>query len=122
MGFVRIESCSTQAGLPLVGLAAHNGTCGRGWPSCGGSKRETWSGCANTVLSWMISLAGPTVLAIDQIDPIVTYLNIVSGDDGSDELNEAMRVARTIIENIAAGLGVPRDVTQRTFIVIAFVN
>lgn len=70
-------------------------------------------------LSWLMGLAGPTVLALDQLDPIVTHLNIAAGDAGSDQSNEEIRVARSIIERIAAGLGALRDVAQRTFIVIS---
>ncbi len=70
-------------------------------------------------LSWLMSLAGPTVLALDQLDPIVAHLNIAAGGYDSDESNEEIRVARSIIERIAAGLGALRDVTQRTLIVVS---
>jgi hypothetical protein len=70
-------------------------------------------------LSWLMSLAGPTVLALDQVDPIVTWLNIAAGGPNCDEMNEEVRVARSIIEKIAAGLGALRDVVQRTLIVVS---
>jgi GTPase SAR1 family protein len=70
-------------------------------------------------LSWLMSLAGPTVVALDQLDPIVTHLNIASGHPDSDQAVDEIRVARSIIEGIAAGLGALRDKTNRTLIVIS---
>ncbi|NLY00346.1 MAG: ATP-binding protein [Rhodopirellula sp.] len=70
-------------------------------------------------LSWLMSLAGPTVLALDQLDPIVTHLNIAAGGADFDGADEEIRVARSIIEKIAAGLGALRDVTERTLIVVS---
>lgn len=70
-------------------------------------------------LSWLMSLAGPTVLAIDQLDPIATQLQIAAGDPSDPRLNEEIRVARTIIEKIAAGLRSLFDVTRRTFVVVS---
>jgi hypothetical protein len=70
-------------------------------------------------LSWLMSLVGPVVLALDQLDPIVTHLSIASGGSDIDQSNEEIRVARSIIEKIASGFGALRDVTQRTLIVIS---
>ncbi len=73
-------------------------------------------------LSWLMSLCGPTVLALDQIDPIVTQLNIASRDLESEPDAEELRVARTIIEKLAGGLSALRDVTRRTLSVVSCVE
>lgn len=70
-------------------------------------------------LSWLMSLAGPTVLALDQLDPIVAELNIAAQGAQGETPNEETRVARTIIEKLASGLGALRDVTARTQIVVS---
>jgi len=73
-------------------------------------------------LSWLMSLCGPTVLALDQLDPIVTQLNIASRDLESEPDAEELRVARTIIEKLAGGLSALRDVTRRTLSVVSCVE
>lgn len=69
-------------------------------------------------MSWLMSLAGPTMIAVDQIDSIVTAANLSSGtsaDDGDD----VERKARSIIETLAGGLMDIRDVTSRSMSVVA---
>ncbi|MBI1309963.1 DUF87 domain-containing protein [bacterium] len=73
-------------------------------------------------LSWLMSLCGPTVLALDQLDPIVTQLNVASRDLESEPDAEELRVARTIIERLAGGLSALRDVTRRTLSVVSCVE
>lgn len=73
-------------------------------------------------LSWLMSLCGPTVLALDQLDPIVTQLNIASQDLEAEPDAEELRVARTIIEKLAGGLSALRDVTRRTLSVVSCVE
>ena len=70
-------------------------------------------------LSWMMSLSGPVVLALDQLDPIVTQLHIAGDSPAGEAKNEEIRVARMIIEGIAGGLSALYDVTQRTLMVIS---
>ena len=70
-------------------------------------------------LSWIMSLTGPTMIAVDQIDAIVSEYNLRSGvakDEGRDD--EELK-ARSIIESLAAGLMELHDVKQRAIIIIA---
>ena len=52
-------------------------------------------------LSWLMSLTGPTVLAFDQLDPIVHQVARQTTIENADEQN----TARWIIDQIANGLG-----------------
>jgi len=67
-------------------------------------------------LSWLMSLTGPTLLAIDQIDPIVTAAHHAL--DGGDPDTEEQRKARAIVDNLAIGLMDLYDVTRRTLTVV----
>ena len=67
-------------------------------------------------LSWLMSLTGPTLLAIDQIDPIVTAAHHAL--DGGDPDTEEQRKARAIVDNLALGLMDLYDVTSRTLTVV----
>jgi len=69
-------------------------------------------------LSWLMSLVGPTVLAFDQLDPIVAELRIVA-DAATEGSREEMLVARSIIESISSGLADIRDKTCRTLSVVS---
>lgn len=64
-------------------------------------------------LSWLISLTGPTLLVVDQIDAIVSVHNhaLAATDDG-DEAER--RQALKIIDELARGLMELRDITLRT--------
>ena len=70
-------------------------------------------------LSWFMSLSGPTVLAFDQLDPIVTQLHYrKQGDQSSEE----QATAESIIVEIGSGLGSLRDMTRNTLTVISCVE
>lgn len=74
-------------------------------------------------LSWLLSLTGPTVLALDQLDAIVAEHELARGTAGSspddDELPEQQRRSLAIIQGIAGGLRELRDVTKRTLTVVS---
>ena len=70
-------------------------------------------------LSWFMSIAGPTVLALDQLDPIVTQLNIAAQGVVTETAPDEILVARSIIEGISGGLGALRDVLARTLVVVS---
>ena len=70
-------------------------------------------------LSWIISLSTPSVVAFDQLDPIVRQLEfeaIQSARSGND-IQEA--VANSIISGIGDGLRAMYDSTQRTLVVLS---
>jgi DNA helicase HerA-like ATPase len=69
-------------------------------------------------LSWLASLRGPTVLALDQLDAIVSEHNIAAGLQAED-YRDRQQAALVIIEGIAGGLMALRDVTRRTLVVIS---
>ncbi|MGE3775672.1 MAG: AAA family ATPase, partial [Pirellulaceae bacterium] len=71
-----------------------------------------------TALSWMMSLCGPTVLAFDQLDPIVAQLDPAAQADSRELKPEGLR-ALSIIQEIANGLGALRDATYRTLAVVS---
>jgi hypothetical protein len=70
-------------------------------------------------LSWIMSLSGPTVLAFDQLDPIVTQLAFQRASEAS---NEERFGAEAIISGIGGGLGALYDVTKRTLVVVSCVE
>ena len=78
-------------------------------------------------LSWVMSLAGPAVVAFDQLDPIVQRVrwsggSAAGGPDG-DTRDDAERTrARAILEEIGGGLGAMRDTVSRTLTVVACVE
>ena len=64
-------------------------------------------------LSWLMSLAGPTLLVVDQIDAIVSVHNHALA--ATEDANEAeQRKALKIIDELAGGLMDLRDTTLRT--------
>jgi hypothetical protein len=67
-------------------------------------------------ISWLMSLVGPTLLAVDQIDPIVAAQSPIleGGNPDSDE----QHTARFIVENLAIGLMGLWDKTLRTITVV----
>ena len=52
---------------------------------------------------WVMGLAGPTLIAVDQIDSIVSASNILAGLEGAHG-DDSERKARHIIETLAGGL------------------
>ena len=70
-------------------------------------------------LAWVLSLSGPTILAFDQLDPIVTQHHYRAlGTSATEEQN----VAQAIIAQIGGGLGALRDTTRRTLTVVSCVE
>jgi hypothetical protein len=70
-------------------------------------------------LSWIMSLSGPTVLAFDQLDPIVTELAFQRASETSSEEHNR---AEAIITHLGSGLGALRDVTRKTLVVVSCVE
>jgi hypothetical protein len=66
-------------------------------------------------LSWLMSLGGASVVALDQLDPIVTQLDLER-----EALGAAAALA--IINKLAAGMSELRDVTQRTLVTVSCVE
>jgi hypothetical protein len=76
-------------------------------------------------LSWLMSLRGPTVVALDQLDPIVVQSHTSPSPSSSlQELSpETEREAsQNIIHNIAGGLIGLRDCLSRSLVIISCLN
>jgi GTPase SAR1 family protein len=67
-------------------------------------------------LSWFMSLSGPTVLAFDQLDPIIAQLHYRKQGDPS---TEERATAESIIADVGGGLGALRDFTRNTLTIVA---
>ena len=67
-------------------------------------------------ISWLMSLSGPTMIAIDQMDSIVTAGNITKSGAGDSQLETR---ARAIIELFSSGLMDLRDQTRRSMTVLS---
>jgi hypothetical protein len=67
---------------------------------------------------WVMSLAGPTLIAVDQIDPIVSASNLLAGLDGTPS-DDTERKARAIIELLAGGLMDLHDLKRRAITVVS---
>ena len=65
-------------------------------------------------LSWLMNLYQPSVLAIDQLDSIVTRHHYGAGNARISDLSEEQRLSKAIIESIGGGLMALRDITYRT--------
>jgi hypothetical protein len=70
-------------------------------------------------LSWFMGLSGPTILAFDQLDPIVTQLHYRKLGEASPE---EQSLAESIIIQIGSGLGAIRDTTRNTLTVVSCVE
>ncbi len=70
-------------------------------------------------LSWLMSLRGPTLLAVDQMDSIVTQHHLASGSSDEMDISDEQKVSRAIIEGIGGGLMGLRDVTVRTLTLVS---
>ncbi|MGC4005253.1 MAG: ATP-binding protein [Pirellulales bacterium] len=68
-------------------------------------------------LSWMMSLCGPTVVAFDQLDPIVQQLDPAARS--AQDLDSQGQAALAIISEIAHGLRSMREYTYDTLTVVA---
>jgi hypothetical protein len=65
-------------------------------------------------MSRLLSLTGPTVIAVDQIDLLIAQSNKSGAGDARDEWQESL-----LIEQIAGGLMALREITRRTLSVVA---
>jgi len=70
-------------------------------------------------LSWLLSLTGPTVLALDQLDAIVAEHELARGETGVESNSEQQRRSLAIIQGIAGGFLELRDLTRRTLAVVS---
>jgi DNA helicase HerA-like ATPase len=70
-------------------------------------------------LSWLMSLARPTVLALDQLDAIVAEHNLASPADPGTELSDRQSLSLAIIQSLSGGLLALRDMSRRTQIVVS---
>lgn len=79
-------------------------------------------------LSWLMSLRGPSVLALDQLDSVVGQARAVAGVETnalskvSEEQSIAIAKARLIIENIAEGLSNLYEKTARTLVIVSCIE
>ncbi len=69
-------------------------------------------------LSWLMSLRGPSLLALDQLDSIVTQHHLGGGTDRNPNSDE-QRLSKSIIEGIGGGLMALRDKTHQTLILVS---
>jgi hypothetical protein len=67
---------------------------------------------------WVMSMAGPTLIAIDQIDSIVTASNILASHD-ADHSDDTQTKARAIIQMLAGGLMDLHDCKRRAMTVVS---
>lgn len=72
-------------------------------------------------LSWIMSLSGPTIVAFDQLDPIVHQIGRHELT-ASESATEEQRMARAIIEQIGGGLAAVRDTATNTLSTISCVE
>lgn len=71
-------------------------------------------------LSWLISLRCPMVVALDQLDAIVTEHHLLAAaSDLPEEHTARQLVSRSIIDSVGRGLMELRDVTRRTLAVVS---
>ena len=70
-------------------------------------------------LSWLLSLGGPTVLALDQLDPIVTHAHFKRL---AESITDEQAAAQSIIVQIGGGLGALRDTTKNTLVVVTCIE
>jgi hypothetical protein len=67
-------------------------------------------------MSWLMGLTGPTLIAVDQIDAIVSEANLRRGEGGASETNAA---TLSIIESLAGGLMELHDVKTRAITIVS---
>jgi Helicase HerA, central domain len=73
-------------------------------------------------LSWLMSIRGASILALDQLDPVVAQYHQVAKnkpDALSEEQRALQTVANSIIEGISNGLSALRDKTAKTLILVS---
>ncbi len=67
---------------------------------------------------WIMSLAGPILIAVDQIDAIVSASNLLAGMDDEPK-DDGERKARSIIDLLAGGLMDLHDLKKRALTVVS---
>ena len=67
---------------------------------------------------WVMGLAGPTLIAVDQIDSIISESNLLVGVDEA-RADDSERRARHIIETLAGGLMALHDLKRRAMTVVS---
>lgn len=70
-------------------------------------------------ISWLLSLTGSSVLALDQLDAIVAEHELSRGDANAEASTEQQRRSSAIIQGIASGLLELRDLTRRSLCVVS---
>ncbi len=70
-------------------------------------------------LSWIMSAGGVTVLALDQLDAIVTQHHLASGSGDQAHMNDEQKRSLAIINGIGGGLSTLYGKTRRTVIVVS---
>jgi hypothetical protein len=74
-------------------------------------------------ISWICSLKGSFILALDQLDSIVQQQHSLSETNPEGELGDEQRAALSIIEGIGSGLSaLVRSVTQKTLVVLTCIE
>ncbi len=69
-------------------------------------------------LSWLASLCGPTIIAIDQLDPIIAYNRQAARAKRVREEDESVELAKKILNDLCNGLGGLYSTTLRTVPVV----
>ena len=80
-----------------------------GFDSPGLAPSETVAG-----LSWLMSLRGPTVVALDQLDPIIAQSHTASGEPGAEA-----KAVGDIVHSIGGGLIALRDYLSQSLVVVS---
>ncbi|VEN74862.1 putative ATPase-like protein [Candidatus Desulfarcum epimagneticum] len=70
-------------------------------------------------LSRLMSLKGPAILALDQLDSTVIRRHLASGDGSGGRLSDRQGLSMSRLEEIGGGLMALRDMTSRTLIVVS---
>jgi uncharacterized protein DUF87 len=70
-------------------------------------------------MAWLLSLAGPTLIAVDQIDAIISEANMRSHKGSTQDQDEQSREAQSIIEALAGGLMDLHEVKRRAVIIVS---
>jgi hypothetical protein len=70
-------------------------------------------------ISWLLSLVGPTLIAVDQIDAIISEANIRTHRTNGGPDQEQAREAQSIIEAMANGLMDLHEVKRRAVTVVS---
>ncbi|MFW6170094.1 MAG: zonular occludens toxin domain-containing protein, partial [Planctomycetota bacterium] len=73
-------------------------------------------------LSWLMSLAGPTVVAFDQLDPLVQQLKYRSQAEEAANLDEDDARSLAILLEVAGGLMALVDKTRKTQVILSCIE